>query len=421
MKKKVNKNVLIIGNCAKEYSLAKKLSENSSVQNIFVAPGNDGMSEFCTCIDIREDKPLELLEFAMENSVDLTIVASEKSIKADVAGIFQKHGQLVFGPTAESAEIGTNKSVGKKFMYKLRIPSASFGVYDKQNLALDYIRKCRMPIVTKTDEHRGVNGRLVCSTFSIAKSFVEDSFLRGEKRVIIEDFIYGHEFSFYAVTDGYKAIPLTTVANYKFALDGDGGLLTSGMGSYAPDYKISKNVEQHVLDKIIYPTIEVLSEKQIPYIGILGVDCVLTPDNDVVAIDYNTFLQEHDCQSVLSLMNEDIYKLIESCTIGAFADDYEKIEMADDVAVSCVLSSGKKSGAIISGLDKIDESTKVAHFNTHKNKYLEFETTGDRTLLITKNAKTITRAVENLYEEVELIEFDGKKHRKDLCLVQELV
>ena len=68
MKKINRKNVLIIGSCAKEYALAKKLSELDCVENIFVASGNDAMKEFCTCVDIREDEDVKLLEFAMELS-----------------------------------------------------------------------------------------------------------------------------------------------------------------------------------------------------------------------------------------------------------------------------------------------------------------------------------------------------------------
>lgn len=419
MKKINRKNVLIIGRCAKEFALAKKLSELDCVEKVFVAPGNDAMKEFCECIDIREDASIELLEFAIENQIDLTIVSSEKAIKADIAGFFADNGQQVFGPTAKAAQISTSKSFGKKFMYKLRIPTAKFGIFEKANLAYDYARNSQMPIVTKTDEHRNINGTLVCSSYSIAKSFIDESFLRGEQRIIIEDYIYGHEFSFYVVTDGYNALPLTSVANYKFALDGDGGLLTSGMGCYAPDYKISNENERFIMECIIFPTLDCLAQEGSPYVGILGVDAVLTPNNEVIALEYNTSLQEHDCQGVLSLMDENLYYLMQACTIGSFADDYETIAMSDNVAVSAVLSAGKKSGSIISGLDKLEDTTKIAHFNTVKNKYLEYETVGDRTLLITKNAKTISHAVENLYEEIELIEFDGKKHRKDLCLVND--
>ena len=76
----MNKKVLIIGNSANTYALAKKLSDGNE---IFVAPGSDAIKEFATCVDIREDSALELLEFAMENGIDLTIPFSEKSLKSN--------------------------------------------------------------------------------------------------------------------------------------------------------------------------------------------------------------------------------------------------------------------------------------------------------------------------------------------------
>lgn len=417
MRKINRKNVLIIGNCAKEYAFAKKLSETDYIEKVFVASGNDGMKEFCECVDIREDSPIELLEFALQNNVDLTVVLSEKAIKADVVGFFTDNGQQVFGPTAKSAEICTSKSYGKKFLYKLRVPTPKFGIYEKSALAIDYVRNSRMPIVAKTDEFRGVNGTLVCNSFAIARAFIEESFLRGEQKIILEDFVYGHEFSFYAITDGYNALPLTSVANYKFDLDGNGGLLTPGMGCYTPDYKVSLEQENFIMNSIINPALEILAQNETPYVGILGVDAVVTPDGDIVALEFNSSFQEHDCQSVLSLIQDDLFLLMQACATGSFADDYSNINIAEEFSVSAVLSSGRKSGSIIYGLDNIDESTQVAHFNTHKNSYLEYETVGGRTLLVTRNAKTLSTAVKNLYEDLDLIEFEGKKHRKDLCLI----
>lgn len=413
----MGKQILIIGNSAKEYAFAQKLSKDSRIEKIYVAPGNDAMGEFATCVDIREDDISALMEFVMENAIDLTICTSENAIKADVVGAFQANGQMIFGPTAESAQCAVTKSVGKKFLYKLKIPTARFGIFEKQPQAIDYAKNSMFPIVVKTDEHRSSNGTMICATPSIAKSFINDCFVRGEKRVIIEDFVYGHEFSYYVITDGYHAIPLSSVGNYKFVLDGDGGLLTSGMGAYVPDYKVTCDIEDYMMNGIIFPALDSLAQKGTPYVGILGIDSVLTPDNEIVALEFNPCLQDHDCQGVLSMIDENLFDVIYSCAIGSFADEYAQIRLNNDVSVSCVLSSGQKMGKVITGLDNLDEDTYVAHFNTVKNEYLEYETMGGRTLVITKNAKTITRAVEALYEEVDAVNFEGKIHRKDLCAI----
>ena len=78
----MSKKILIIGNSAKEYALAKVLSKNNEV---FVAPGCDTIKDFATCVDIREDSISELLEFVLENGIDITIPLSVKAINSNIS------------------------------------------------------------------------------------------------------------------------------------------------------------------------------------------------------------------------------------------------------------------------------------------------------------------------------------------------
>lgn len=409
---KSGKKVLIIGASAGEYSLAKKISELNEISEIFVAPGNDAMKEFCTVVDIRENNIQELLEFVLENAIDLTIASSEVAIKNDIARIFQQNNQMIFAPTKDSAHICLSKSHAKKFMYKIKVPCPKFGIFDKPALAIDYAQKSNMPIVVKTDEHQETDV-LICNSFSIAKTFIEELFDKDEKKVIIEDYVLGHEFSFYIITDGYHSIPLGSVVTYKSELEGNGGFLTSGVGAFAPDYKISKQVENKILQQIIYPTLNTLAHHHTPYVGILGVDLIIDASEQLFVLEFNPFLQIPDCQTILALLNENIYELFQACVIGSFADDYEKIDISDKSAVSCVISANGKE-KIISNLDDLDENTQIAHFNTKKNQYLEYETTEGKTLVLTRTARVLSKAVEDLYDEVSVIHFDGMKYRRDI-------
>lgn len=409
----VGKKVFIIGSSPAEYTLAKKLSESDCISEVFAAPGMDAMKEFCTVVDIREQNVQELLEFVLENAIDMTIAASEEAIKNDIATLFQQNHQMIFAPTKDSASICLFKSVGKKFMYKNRIPCSKFGIFDKASLAVDYAKKSNFPIVVKTEENQE-KGVLVCNAFSVAKDFIEDLFENGEKKVIIEDYAYGHEFSFYVITDGYHALPFGSVATYKHELEGNGGLLTSGVGAFAPDYKVSQQVERKIMQNIIYPALNSLAHSHTPYVGILGVDLIMGENEQLSTLKFNSFLQVPDAQVILALLNENIYSLFEACVIGSFADDYNYIEIADKSAVSCVLSSLGED-KLISGLDEVDEETQLAFFNIRKNQYLEYETKKGRTLILTKAARVLSKAVSDLYEEIEVVKFDGgMKFRKDI-------
>ena len=101
------KKILIVGASAKEYALVKKIKNYGC--EIFVAPGNSVIGEIAQCIDIREDNVDELLAFAVQNSVDLTVVSSEIAIKNNIAELFQANEQLIFAPSAKSAEFALSR------------------------------------------------------------------------------------------------------------------------------------------------------------------------------------------------------------------------------------------------------------------------------------------------------------------------
>lgn len=404
------KKVLIVGNSAKEYALVKKFKNYDC--DIFVLSGNSAISELAECVDIREENVQEILEYVLENAIDLTIVTSEVAIKNNIAELFQTNNQLIFCPTAQSAQFTLSRSAGKRFLYKLRIPTPRFGIFDKLPLAIDYLKNAPMPQVIRADENSNSADRLVCTTFAASKTFVEDLFNKDENKVVLEDYVYGHEFTIYVVTDGYSALHLATVANYKFAEDGDGGILTSGVGAYTPDYKISSDIENSVMQNVVERVLASLQRKETPYFGVLGIDCVLTTDGNFVMLDFKPFLSDHDAEAVLNLVDENLLTLFEACAVGSFADDYEKIDVSDNSSVSCVISSRKK-GEIIKGLELVESD--ITHFATTKNKYFEYETVEGKTLVLTKTAKTLSRARKHLYEDVELISFSGKKCRNDIC------
>ena len=126
----MKKRIFIIGNDANAYALAKNLSKQ---HDIFIAPSSDTLSEFAETADIREDAVKELLEYAVENEIDMTIVVSKAAVEADIASLFARHNQLIFAPSANAAEIILNKVQAKKVMYKLRIPTPKFGIFEKEN------------------------------------------------------------------------------------------------------------------------------------------------------------------------------------------------------------------------------------------------------------------------------------------------
>ena len=408
----MKKKIFIIGNGAKGYALAKKLSEK---HDIYITPASDTLKEFAVCLDIREDSVEELLEFAMENDMDMTIAVSDKAINAGVADKFSDNKQPIFAPSAKANQIVQDKTAAKKLLYKLRIPTPKFGIFDKLSLANDYIKNQKTPFVIKTNDS---NSAIVITSADIAKNIVESWLVEKNKKVIIEDYVYGVPFSFYAITDGYKALPLNSSLNYKYSLEGEGGQLTSGMGSCVPNYKLSFNNEYYIMDNIIYPTLNYLQASGNPYLGIMGINGIITDEGDLQILGWQSFLQDSDTTGILNSIEDDLYELFESCIIGSFSDEIENISINNNQSVSVVLrckTSGNKEN-VISGLDNIEENTAITYYpSVIKNKYLEFEAKPETVMILTSSASSLNKACQKVYSELEDIDFTGIFYRKDIC------
>lgn len=407
----MNKKILIIGNSAKEYALAKKLSENNE---IFVAPGSDTIKEFATCVDIREDSAPELLEYVMENGIDMTIPGSNLAIASDVVQLFTQNNQQIFGPTASAARLILDKASMKKVLYKLRIPTPKFAIFEKPNMVLDYIKNLKNPFVLKTNEP---SSAVVLTSTATAKTIVESSFAQKFQRMIIEDYVWGTPFAFYIITDGYKALPFGSSIMYKHSLEGDGGQLTNGMGACAPNYKLSVENEYFLMDNVIYPILEFMEAEGNPYVGILGVNGILTEGGKLQILGFQSFMQDCDCQAVLKVSDAKLYSLFESCVIGSFSDEVEYIPQKDLFATSIVLTCKNRKNVenAIAGLEECDDYDYAFYPAVHKNRYLEYEVQNGSVMLLTATGSTVSSATSRAYEEVKNITFDGIFYRKDIC------
>ena len=408
----MNKKILIIGNSASSYALAKKLSESNEV---FVAPGSDTIKEFATCLDIREDSVSELLEFVLENGIDMTIPVSQKTINSEITKIFNKNEQAIFSSTKEACRIIYDKAFAKKLLYKLRIPTPKFGIFEKQNMVIDYIKNIKAPFVLKTNE---VSSSIISTSLTTAKPIIDSYFAIKNQKVIIEDYCWGTPFNFYAITDGYKALPITSSISYRHSLDGEGGQLTSGMGACVPNYKLSNDNEYFLMDNVIYPLIEHLEREGNPYIGIIGVNGILSEDGNLQVLGLDNFFQNTDADAILDSIDCNLYKLFESCILGSFSDEIDYISQKDMsyTSITLICRNKENNQNTIYGIENLGEDTLLSyHPTTTKNRYLELEAQSGPVLVLTLAGRTTSSSTQKAYDEIKNINFNGLYYRKDIC------
>jgi len=405
------KNILLIGQGAVVSALAKKLSLLKEVGKIYACPGIQIPNDYFTSVDIREENHTELLKFALENDIYLTIPVTPKALKSDIVTFFQENNQKIFGSSAETCKIFLNNANCKKFLYKIHAQTSKFGVFDKLQAAADFIKNANYPITIRCNEYNNMDDRLVCPTISLAQRFLDEMFSRKETSILIEEFVYGSNFTIYYITDGYSAIPLKAVRNYKFSEDGDGGILTDGMGCYSPDYRVSNVVVSRV-NNIVQNTLTSIEKHGASYVGILGVDCTMTGEDKFYVNEFKPFFRDFDAAVVLNSVEDDLVSVFSACVDGFFADEWEDIKQNDLSSVSAVVVS-KQLNKPITGVDTLENIDFICITQTADGKYL---TPKGPVAVITETASTLNRAKNLLYENLETLHFDGIKYRKDILL-----
>src|SRR5471032_372255 len=143
--------LLVIGSGGREHALAWKLAQIPRVQMVYVAPGNGGTAlepglENVAITDIEE-----LADFALKESVHLTVVGPEAPLAAGVVDLFRARGLKIFGPTKAVAQLESSKDFAKRFMQRHGIPTARFATFANALEAHGYVDKQGAPIVIKAD------------------------------------------------------------------------------------------------------------------------------------------------------------------------------------------------------------------------------------------------------------------------------
>ncbi|RYD05733.1 hypothetical protein N752_07500 [Desulforamulus aquiferis] len=90
--------ILVVGGGGREHALVWKLRQSPRVTQVYCAPGNAGISQMATCINIQAGDVYGLLDFAKGEGIDLTVVGPEIPLTNGIVDIFEKEGLRVFGP-----------------------------------------------------------------------------------------------------------------------------------------------------------------------------------------------------------------------------------------------------------------------------------------------------------------------------------
>ena len=412
--------ILVVGGGGREHAICWKLSKEANVEKIYCAPGNAGISNVAECIDIGDSDIENLLKFAKENQIDLTIVGPEIPLVAGIVDAFEKEGLKIFGPNKKCAQLEGSKSFSKDFMIRHNLPTAKYKEYTDLDEAISEIDSFGYPVVIKADGLAAGKGVVIPENredaITTLKEMMSDKkFGKAGDKIVVEEFLNGIETSILAFVDNDSIVPMVSAKDHKKVFEGETGLNTGGMGTFSPSEIYTDELAKEIREKILDKTLEGFKKDNLNYKGILFVGLMITEDGPKI-LEYNVRFGDPETQSVLFRLDTDLNKII-----SAILDNNLKnieINYSKEEAICVMLTSGGypenyEKGKVISGLENLDSDIVVFHSGT-KFDNGNIVTNGGRVIGITAKGKTVKEAGEKVYENIKKINFEGMHYRKDI-------
>lgn len=410
--------ILLIGSGGREHAMAWKMAQSKKVEKIYVAPGNGGTAIENKCENVNLTEIDDLIKFAKDEVIDLTVVGPEDPLTKGIVNEFQKAGLKIFGPSKNGAMLEGSKSFSKDFMKKYGVKTAEYATFNDVSKALEYLNTCTYPTVVKADGLAAGKGVIICqnkeeAVNAVNECMVNDKFGNAGNTIVIEEFLEGVEASILSITDGKTIIPFLSGKDHKQIFDGGKGPNTGGMGVMAPNPYVTEDVMKDFEENIMANTLKGIREEGFDFKGIIFFGIMITKKG-VYLLEYNVRMGDPETQSVLYLMESDLVELIEA----ALNENLDKTEVKwkKGVCINVVLASKGYPGKFTKGYEiTIDEKVRDKVFLAGaKFEDGVLKTNGGRVLSVIGCGADVNEARKEAYENIKYVNFKDSYCRTDI-------
>ena len=420
-------NILIIGSGGREHALAWQAAQNPKVQKVYVAPGNAGTALEDKVSNIAIDVLAidDLLNFAQNNAINLTIVGPEAPLVAGIVDTFRSAGLAVFGPSQGAAQLEGSKAFAKDFLQRHHIPTAAYANFTDINQATAYIRQQGAPIVVKADGLAAGKGVILAETEEQAITAVKNmlagnAFGEAGHRVVVEEFLVGEEASFIVMVDGKNSLPLASSQDHKARFEGDTGPNTGGMGAYSPAPVVDTAMHQRIMDEVIHPTVAGMAKDGYVYTGFLYAGIMITKDGTPKVLEFNCRFGDPETQPIMMRLQTNIVDLCLAAEQQQL--DQQTVQWDNRAAVGVVLAADGYPNDYAKGdtirlpsaASMVASDSKVFHAGTAEQGN-NIVTSGGRVMCATALGNTVTEAQKKAYELVAQVSWKGMSYRTDIA------
>jgi len=418
--------ILVLGSGAREHAIILSLRSEQADHEIFAAPGNAGIAQDATLVDLDQLDGPAIAAFANERGIDLVVIGPEAPLVAGVADVLRERGIPVFGPGRAAAQLEGSKAFAKRVMDAAGVPTGRAvraATAAEVEAAFDELGA---PHVVKADGLAAGKGVIVTADRAEALAHAEHYLPAGP--VLVEEFLSGPEVSLFFLSDGDTVRALSPAQDFKRALDGDGGPNTGGMGAYSPlpwladDFGSVDAFVAEVTETVAMPVVRQLDTEGTPFIGLLYAGLILTPAG-VRVIEFNARFGDPETQVVLPRLRTPLSRLLLAAASGTLEDEPQP-EFSSDVAITVVLASegypeAPQTGRMIEGLAEAAsvDGVSIVHAATGASDAPggSLVATGGRVLNVVATGSDFADARGRAYDAIGRISLDGAHYRHDIA------
>ncbi|MGO1948140.1 MAG: phosphoribosylamine--glycine ligase [Mycobacteriaceae bacterium] len=415
---------LVIGNGAREHALAYSLSQDPSVSEVHVAPGNPGIGGVATLHPgIKGEDAAAVVAIAREIAADLVVIGPEIPLVAGVADVLRAEGFAVFGPSGSAARIEGSKAFAKEIMAAAGVRTAHAeaivpGASDEGIAAA--IDRFGPTWVVKDDGLAGGKGVVVTPERDAAIEHVH-AVHAGGNPVLLESFLDGPEVSLFCLVDGETVVPLLPAQDHKRVGDNDEGPNTGGMGAYTPLPWLPEDGVQRIVDEVCVPVVKQMVAEGCAYSGLLYAGLAWGSEGPAV-VEFNCRFGDPETQAVLDLLTTPLGGVLNAVATGRLAE-LPPLEWEDGYAVTVVLAAEgypekPVTGVPISGVGAGDETRGIRAAGVAADEADDggLVSSGGRVLNVIGKGATLTDARDTAYAELGNVDLPGGHYRSDIGL-----
>ena len=331
-------NILILGKGAREHAIINKLSKSKDIKTIYTLSigylEKHSRLNNCDLYNLqRDDSFTSILKICYDYNISLVVVGPEKYLVKGINDFLKSYNIECFGPNQYASRIEGSKVFSKNLMKSLNIPTADYYIFE------DYLEASKFFLENNYEEYViKVSGLAAGKGVILPKSkeealdtlkkiFIDNKFGEAGSQIVVEKRLHGVEVSVMGFCNGNTIELMPQSKDYKRIYDDNLGPNTGGMGSHCPVH-ILNNEELIVLKKNMEKIVKKLNYKGVLYAG------VIKTNNEVYILEFNCRFGDPEAQVLLSLLKNDLYKIMLECLDGKEIN----IEWSDKYASNIVLS-----------------------------------------------------------------------------------